>query len=335
MLRKREELSDLMSSRNDGVPIGWLGDVDRMLDTLNANFPAVEKMSAAEARAAVAARLRPIDNADDVREAEDVRIAGGLRVRIYRPWTETTAPMPAILFLHGGGFVFCSIESHDGFCRAVSKNTGRVVVSVDYRLAPEHTAPTAAEDAYTALDWLASNAGRVGIDQHRIVVMGDSAGGNLAAVSCLMARDRGGVRPLGQVMLYPVISPDFETDSYRRYATGHFNTREAMRWYWRHYLGGDDLPRPAEYAAPLRAASLAGLPPAIVVTAGRDPLCSEGALYAAALRDAGVPVRHRHYPELFHGFATIAGFAPATQAQILMWRDIDAFFRPAEAKTLT
>ena len=167
------------------------------------------------------------------------------------------------------------------------------------------------------------------------LVMGDSAGGNLAAVSCLMARDRGGVRPLGQVMLYPVISPDFETDSYRRYATGHFNTREAMRWYWRHYMGGDDLPQPAEYAAPLRAASLAGLPPAIVVTAGRDPLCSEGALYAAALRDAGVPVRHRHYPELFHGFATIAGFAPATQAQIVMWRDIDAFLRPAEAKTLT
>ena len=296
-----------------------------MLGLLNDGFPAIEKMKAADARAAVAARARPVDNGDDVRMAEDREIADGLRVRIYRPWSEPEDGTPAILFLHGGGFVFCSIESHDGFCRRMSKNTSSIVVSVDYRLAPEHRAPAAAEDAFVTLEWLVAKAGELGLDPRRIVVAGDSAGGNLAAVACLMARDRGTAMPHGQVLLYPVIAPDFESASYRRFATGHFNTRAAMQWYWRHYLGGNALPEPPEYAAPLYAASHSGLPPAVIYTSGRDPLGSEGEHYAAALRNANVPVRHRDFPELFHGFATIPGFGPAEAALEMLWRDMDMF----------
>ena len=304
----------------------WLGESDRMLGLLNDGFPVVEKMDAAAARAAVAARARPVDNLDDVRSAEDIQIADGPRVRIYRPWSEPSGACPAILFMHGGGFVFCSIESHDGFCRRMSKNTGSVVVSVDYRLAPEHRAPAAAEDAYAALSWLAAKSDKLGLDRDRMLIAGDSAGGNLAAVACLMARDRDEAMPMGQVLLYPVVAPDFETESYRRYETGHCNTRAAMQWYWGHYLGGEALPEPEEYVAPLRAATHAGLPPALIYTTGRDPLCSEGEQYATTLRAASVQIRHRNFPELFHGFATIPNFGPANAALEMLWRDINGFF---------
>lgn len=304
----------------------WLGEADRMLQLLDAGFPPVHEMTAVEARSAVAARIRPVDNEDDVRSAEDRLVDGSLRVRVYRPRGGGAGSSPAVLFLHGGGFVFCSIESHDGFCRRMSRHTSSVVVSVDYRLAPEHRAPAAAEDAFAAFRWMLLNAAELGVDPARVVVAGDSAGGNLAAVTCLMARDGGASRPAGQVLLYPVVAPDFDTDSYRRYATGCFNTLAAMRWYWRHYLDGEVLPTPAEYAAPLHAPSHVDLPPAIVVTAGRDPLCTEGERYAARLRSCGVPVRHRHYPDMFHGFATIAGFGPAAAAQELLWRDIEGLF---------
>jgi acetyl esterase len=147
-------------------------------------------------------------------------------------------------------------------------------------------------------------------------------------VVCLMARDRSGPAVAGQVLVYPAIEPDFESKGYRDFGAGHFNTRAAMEWYWKLYLGDIDVPSdaayPAEYVAPLRATDLAGLPPAIVVTAGRDPLHSEGRLYVAALRDAGVPVRHRHYPELFHGFVTIGPFGPGGAARDLLWSDIAA-----------
>ncbi|MGY1812090.1 alpha/beta hydrolase [Blastococcus sp. SYSU D00820] len=300
-------------------------EVTRMLELLDGGFPRVHEMTGPEARAAVAARAQPVDNLDDVRSAEDVLVPtaeGPVPVRVYRPHGEVDAPLPVVLFFHGGGFVFCSLDSHDGFCRRVAKNTGALVVSVDYRLAPEHRAPAAARDAHAALCWVAENAVELGADPTRIVTMGDSAGGNLAAVVCLMARDLGGPRPAGQVLAYPVIEPDFDTPSYQRYATGHFNTRAAMQWYWEQYLGGADVPEPAAYVAPLRADSHAGLPPAVVVTAGRDPLCSEGESYVAALRRAGVPVRHRHYPELFHGFLTLAAFGPAIAARELLWADV-------------
>lgn len=306
------------------------GEVAQMLELLDGGFPAVHEMTGPEARAAVAARMQPVDNPEDA-DSEDRVVdgpGGPLRVRVYRPREAGDAPLPAMVFFHGGGFVFCSIESHDGFCRRIARHTRSVVVSVDYRLAPEHPAPAAAEDAWAALGWVADHAAGLGVDPARILTVGDSAGGNLAAVACLIARDRGGPDIAAQVLFYPVIEPDFESKGYRDFGRGHFNTRAAMEWYWRHYLGAADVPMsaiyPPEYVAPLRAADHTGLPRAVVVTAGRDPLHSEGEKYVAALRAAGVPVRHRHYPELFHGFLTLGAFGPAVAARDLLWADLAA-----------
>lgn len=306
-------------------------EVADLLQVLDEGFPAVHEMTGAEARAAVAARAAVVTNIDDVRATEDRTVPVGgdeVGVRVYHPHADAPGrdgARPGVVFLHGGGFVFCDIESHDGFCRRIAKHTGAVVVSVDYRRAPEHRAPVAAQDAYAATCWTAEHAAELGIDATRIVVAGDSAGGNLAAVVALMARDRTGPALAGQVLLYPVIEPDFDSPSYREYAEGHFNTRAAMQWYWTQYLGGDPattpLPEPVEYVVPSRA-DLAGLPPAVVVTAGRDPLSSEGEAYARALRAAGTAVRHRHYPDLFHGFATIGPFRAAESARELLWADL-------------
>ncbi|HWU31719.1 MAG TPA: alpha/beta hydrolase [Marmoricola sp.] len=309
------------------------GEAARMLTMLDAGFPAVWTMTAAEARAAVAERVVTPDNLDDA--MSDDRLidgpGGDLRLRIYRPRGDVDRARPAIVFFHGGGFVFCSIESHDGFCRRMARNTASVVISVDYRLAPEHKAPAAAEDAYAATTWVAEHHLELGIDPAQVVVAGDSAGGNLAAVVSLMARDRRGPAIAGQVLLYPVIEPDFTTRSHREFGTGNFNTTAAMRWYWKQYLGDGcidgaaaprKVPSPCAYVIPTCAESLADLPPAIVVTAGRDPLSSEGRSYVAALREAGVAVSHRHYPELFHGFLTIGPFGPAESARQLLWADL-------------
>ncbi|WP_300681867.1 alpha/beta hydrolase [Nocardioides sp.] len=318
------------------------GEVETWLALLDGGFPPVQELSGAEARALVAARAQPIDNLDDA-DAEDREIpgpAGPIRVRIYRPRSaatsnnsETTAgtTRPGVLFLHGGGFVLCSIDSHDGFCRRVARHLDAVVVSVDYRLAPEHEAPAAAEDSYAALTWLAEHTGELGIDPARLLTAGDSAGGNLAAVVALMARDRRGPALAAQVLLYPCLAPDFTTASYRDYGVEHFNTQAAMEWYWRSYLGAQasatfpqGLAYPVQLVAPPLAEDLSGLPPAIVVTAGRDPLCDEARTYVTALREAGVSTRHRHYPELFHGFITIGALGPAAAARDLLWSDIGA-----------
>ena len=296
--------------------------VSAMLRTLVAEFPAVERMTAVEARAAVAARRQPDLNPADVDEISDREICGPggpICVRIYRPHRPSGA---AVVFYHGGGFVFCDIDSHDGFCRAMAAHTSAVVVSVGYRLAPEHPAPAAAEDALAVFLWAVEHAAELDIDPGRVAVAGDSAGGNLAAVTAIRCRSRGGPVPAAQVLLYPVIDPSFDTESYRSRATGYFNTRAAMQWYWHQYLGESALPEPPWLVAPGRAESHAGLPPALVVTAELDPLHSEGAAYARRLRAAGVPVVHRDFPGLFHGFATMMPFAPGASARDLLWSDL-------------
>ncbi len=227
-----------------------------------------------------------------------------------------------MVFCHGGGFVLCDLDSHDSFCRAMSRHTETVVVSVDYRLAPEHRAPAAAQDVFAAFCWVIAHADELGIDPASVLIAGDSAGGNLAAVTALMCREHGAPMPTGQVLIYPVIDPSFDTESYRRYASGYVNTRAAMQWYWRQYLDGDALPSPAYLVAPARAESHEGLPPAVVVTAGLDVLHSEGAAYAQRLRAANVPVVHRDYPGLFHGFLTIMPFAAGAAARELLWADM-------------
>jgi len=296
--------------------------VSAMLRRLDAEFPVVQQMTAVEARAAVAARRQPELNPDDVDEIIDHEIygpGGRISVRIYRPHRCGGA---AVVFYHGGGFVFCDIDSHDGFCRALARHTSVVVLSIGYRLAPEHPAPAAAEDAFTAFRWAVEHAVELDIDPRRVAVAGDSAGGNLAAVTAIQCRSRGGPMPAAQVLLYPVIDPAFDTESYHSRATGYFNTRAAMQWYWHQYLGGSALPEPPWLVAPARAKSHIGLPPALVVTAELDPLHSEGVAYARRLRAAGVPVVHRDFPSLFHGFLTMMPFAPGASARELLWTDL-------------
>jgi acetyl esterase len=194
-------------------------------------------------------------------------------------------------------------------------------VSVDYRLAPEHRAPAAAEDVFAAWCWTIEHADELGVDPRRVLIVGDSAGGNLAAVTALMCREREVRMPAGQLLIYPVIEPFFDTESYRKYSTGYVNTRDAMQYYWRQYLD-DKMPSPEYLVAPARAESHEGLPPAIVVTAGFDVLQSEGASYAQKLRAANVPVVHRDYPGLFHGFLTMMPFSAGAAGRELLWADM-------------
>jgi acetyl esterase/lipase len=307
-----------------------------MLRELNAGFPHVETMTAAAARAAVAERRVPANNTQDVRTTIDHAVpgpAGAIPVRIYHPHGEPFGNRPGIVFYHGGGFVFCDIESHDGFCRALARGSQAVVVSVGYRLAPEHPAPAAALDAFAAFCWVIDHAAGLGIDATRTAIAGDSAGGNLAAVTAVLCRERGAARPAAQLLLYPVIDPSFETDSYHRFSTGYFNTRAAMQWYWHQYLGGERLGGerivdPPYLVAPARADSHVDLPPAVIVTAGLDPLHSEGCDYARRLRNAGVRVVHRDFPGLFHGFMTIQSFPPAASARDLICGDLRELLEP-------
>jgi len=227
---------------------------------------------------------------------------GPVRVRLYIDGVDP-APRPALLYMHGGGFVTCSIDTHDGYCRQLAAETGMAVVSVDYRLAPEYPFPIPFDDCRDALLWTSGpEAAAKGIDTAWIAVAGDSAGGAIAAALCLWARDRSEPAIAHQLLIYPVINNDFTTASYHDNGIDYFLTREAMRWFWTQYLGDCDAPADA-LAAPGRAADLAGLPPATVITAGYDPLRDEGAAYAERLAQAGVEVAYRDFPGTFHGFA--------------------------------
>ena len=297
-------------------------DIQAVIDALNSGFPKVATMTGAEVRAAIVARRRPADNIEKVGGVTDRTVdgpAGDIAVRIYRPLAESPAPA-LVVFAHGGGFVFCDLDSHDALCRAMANGLGAVVVAVDYRLAPEHRWPAAAEDMYAVTDWAARNASALGADPSRLVVAGDSAGGNLAAVTCVMARDRSGPAIAAQLLLYPVISADFDTESYRAYGTGYYNTREAMIWYWNQYAPrSEDRAHP--YASPAQA-DPAGLPAAVVVTAGYDPPRTEGEKYAESLADAGVPTIHRCYEGAIHGFMTMPDLKLGARAREQAWTDV-------------
>lgn len=277
-----------------------------LLEVLLADTQPVETLTAIEARATSdARRARSQLVVEPVWATEDHVVAGPggpLPVRIYRPGGELG--LPAVVFFHGGGWVLCDLDSHDPMCRSIARGAHCVVVSVDYRRAPEHRFPAAMEDAYTAAQWVLDNAGSLGLDPDRVAVMGDSAGGNLAAAVAIAARDRGGPRLAAQVLLYPVTQHRFDTPSYVEHADGCYLTAAAMRWYWQQYL---DDPRDGEHphASPLLADDLTGLPPAVVVTAECDPLRDEGEKYAARLRSAGVRTSARRYDGVFHGFLSM------------------------------
>ncbi|MET9547193.1 alpha/beta hydrolase [Streptomyces sp. NPDC006627] len=243
--------------------------------------------------------------------------ASEIPVRVYDPVHRETAPArsegegqrrhphphprPTVLFFHGGGYTLCGLDSHDATARGLAARAGAVVVSVGYRLAPEHRFPAAVDDAYAALRWAVAEIHALGGDPGALVTAGDSSGGGLATAVALKAREAGGPDIALQVLLYPVLDAAQNTASYRENATGCFLTATHMRWFWQQYLGPDgDGTHPL--ASPLRAADLAGLPPAYLVTAGCDPLRDEGLAYARRLRAAGVPVTGRHWPGMFHGF---------------------------------
>ena len=252
----------------------------------------------------------PVDEVAVVRDIEVEGQAGSLRLRVYRPSGE--GRLGALLWFHGGGWVVGSIESHDHLCRAIAARAPCCVVAVDYRLAPEHPFPAAVDDAWTALQWILGAADELRIDAAQVAVGGDSAGGNLAAVTARRARDAGIALSL-QVLAYPVIDADFETESYRRFGSGHFLTREKMQWYWSTYLAGADPLHPD--ASPLRAVELQGVAPALVQTCEYDPLCSEGELYARRVAEAGVAATVTRYEGTIHGFLRMPALTPtATRA---------------------
>ena len=264
--------------------------------------PPLHEMSVAQARELILGMVALAGEPESIAQMENRTVpgpAGQIPVRIYTP--VGTAPFPVLVYLHGGGWVIGNLDTHDGICRSLANRVGCLVVSVDYRLAPEHPFPAAPEDCYAATRWLAEHAGSLGGDKGRIAVGGDSAGGNLAAVVALMARDRGGPKLAFQLLVYPATDTDFETRSYRENSEGYFLTRADMVWFWNHYAPRDE-DRRNPYAAPLRAASLRGLPPALVITAEFDPLCDDGNAYAARLREDGVPVRLSQQDGLIHGF---------------------------------
>ena len=224
--------------------------VAALLDTLDTGFPPVHTMTGAQARAVIRSRYVPPEAPEPVAEVRDEVVpgpGGDIPVRIYRPDQEG---LPVLVYAHGGGFVFCDLDSHDGLCRSIANLAPAVVVSVGYRLAPEHPWPAAAEDVYAVLRVAADGA--FGGDVGRIVVGGDSAGGNLAAVTALMSRDRGGPDLAAQLLIYPVIAADFNTESYRLFGRGYYNPKPAMQWYWDQYVpGAPDRTHP--YAAPFTA----------------------------------------------------------------------------------
>ena len=277
--------------------------VKALLDQVNGSgMPPFEQMSVPQAREAIGAMAMMSGDPPPVANVENRRIpgpAGEIPVRIYAP--QGAAPFPVLVFYHGGGWVIGSLDTHDGTCRQLANGAGCVVVSVDYRLAPEHKYPAGPEDAYAALKWVSENAASIGADRGRIAIGGDSAGGNLTAVVALMARDRGGPPVVLQLLIYPVTDASFDTASYRENADGYFLTTAAMKWFWGHYLyRPEDGNEP--YASPLRAADLSGLPPALVITAEFDPLRDEGEAYAARLDAARVSTRKTRYDGVIHGF---------------------------------
>jgi acetyl esterase len=229
--------------------------------------------------------------------------AGEIPVRIYTP--EGDGPFPVLVYFHGGGWVICTLDTHDGQCRSLANGAGCVVVSVDYRLAPEHKFPAAPEDCYAATTWVAEHAHEIQGDASRLAIGGDSAGGNLTAVVAQMARDKGGPRLVFQLLIYPATHFRAETASMRENATDYGLTHDDMVWFMNHYLNSEaDETNPL--ASPLLAKNLSNLPPALVITAEYDPLRDEGEEYGQRLQQAGVPVTISRYDGMIHGFFGMA-----------------------------
>lgn len=278
--------------------------------------PPPPELGAAGLRAALAANPPPPVEKEAVHEVRELTIqgaAGAVPVRLYRP--SAAKGLPLVVFFHGGGFVMCDLETHDPLCRSLARASGCAVASVEYRLAPETRFPGPLEDCYAAIEQLAARARELDLDPERLAVCGDSAGGNFAAVTAMLARDRGGPRLSYQVLIYPVTDLACESASARELSKGYMLTTDMMRWFSECYLG--DLARAADpLASPLRATNLAGLPPATVITAQCDPLRNEGEAYGERLRESGVPVVGRRYLGMLHGFMSMPYVTPVAARAI-------------------
>ncbi len=283
-----------------------------MLDALaEMDGPKLSDMPPPAAREMFRAMQQPVDiPVGNVQDAAIDGPGGSLPLRIYTPAGD--GPFPVTMMFHGGGWVLGDLDTADSQSRELCNGSGSIVVSVDYRLAPEHRFPAAADDCYAATCWAKENAASLGGDPNRFAVAGDSAGGNLAAVVSLMARDRSGPAIDLQVLVYPVTDgTSFDTDSYRDNADGYLLTTESMHWFWDLYADADQRTNP--YASPARAADLSGLPPALVMTAEFDPLRDEGEAYAGLLEAAGNTVECVRFDGMIHGFFAHGSTIPASR----------------------
>jgi acetyl esterase len=303
--------------------------IQRVLQVMaEANLKPIEAMTPAEARAQMEAtaqsrKAEPLPVAR-VEERGIPGPAGNIRLRLY--WPNASAPLPAIVYYHGGGHVIGSLDTHDLIARNLCAGAEVLVVSVDYRMGPEHKFPAAVEDSFAALKWVHAHANGLGADPDRVGVHGDSAGANLAAVVALMARDAGSPKLRLQSLVYPVADYGLAGASYDKYAEGYgLLTKAAMLWFRDHYLRSL---RDAEdwRASPIKAASFDRVAPAIVVTAECDVLHDEGRHYADALRGAGVPVEYKDFPGMIHGFF---GMVPAVDDAMNAQRAVWAAFKRA------
>lgn len=266
------------------------------------NQPPFSVLTPDQIRRGIAGQFANMPAGEPVARVENRSIpgpAGEIPVRIYTP--AGSGPFPVLVFFHGGGWVICNLDTHDAPCRSLANGADCVVVSVDYRLAPEHKFPAAPEDCFAATRWVAEHTAEINGDPARIAVGGDSAGGNLAAIVSQLARDNGGPRLIFQLLIYPAVDFTAQNLSKQENAEGYFLTMDDMIWFEEHYLNSK-ADRVNPLASPSLAADLSNLPPALVITAEYDPLRDEGEEYGRRLREAGVPVIVRRYDGLIHGF---------------------------------
>lgn len=235
---------------------------------------------------------------------------GDLALRIYTPVAAKSEPLPTLVFFHGGGYVIGDLDTHDGLCRMFANDANMRVVAVDYRLAPEHKFPAAAEDAYAAVCWIEAHAADLGVDANHVAVGGDSAGGGLAAAVALMAKEKGAPKIAFQMLLFPVTEIGGQTASLREFASGYFLELATLEWFYDHYGAASEVDRGDPRMSPLLAKDFAGLPPAYIMVAGFDPLHDEGVAYGEKLRGAGVSVMLADYSDLVHDFIYMQAVLP-------------------------
>jgi acetyl esterase len=286
----------------------------RALITLEAmaRRPPQESLSVSEARAQMRSSVTMVEEpAFPLYRIRDDSIKGTTAIRIYTP-RQTTEPLPMAVFFHGGGFLLGDLDTHDVACRRLARDAECIVVAVDYRRGPEHRFPAAVDDAWTAFRWAIDNAGTLGGDPSRVGVIGDSAGGNLAAAVSLLARDDGGSSPIFQLLVYPALDFYRRAESHRRFGQGFLLSSSTIDWYSVNYTVRNDWDDMR--ASPLLAKDVRGVAPAYIVTAGFDPLRDEGRAYAGRLREARVDVGHHEERTMTHGFFNMGGVIPAARA---------------------